>query len=234
MLLSSTWFPSNLAARAAWFLNFYTQFAIVAPSLGFKDADIEAVKNDNAVMQFLADIFNQIKAYEEAVRQFRIIITEKDIGDPTPAFPANPAFALPVVIPTGLFERLNKLRTQITAADNYTDEIGALLGILPKAKPSLSPGDVKPSIEASGAQTGHLFTIIVKDRGDADMWDVFIQRKGESGWTSVGRFTGRSADITVTPTTPGDSERFNVRVQLRKSNANYGQVSDIVQVTVNP
>jgi hypothetical protein len=234
MLLSASWFPTNLPARAVWFLNFYTQFAIVAASLGFKDEAVTEVENDNTVMQFLADIFNQIKAYEEAVRQFRIIITEKDIGDPTPAFPANPAFALPVVIPTGLFERLNRLRTQIMAADAYTDEIGALLGILSKAKPSLAPGDVKPAIEASGAQTGHLFTIVVKDRAEADMWDVFIQRKGEPGWTSVGRFTGRSADITITPTTPGDSERFNVRVQLRKSNANYGQVSDIVQVTINP
>lgn len=234
MIPSNRWFPTSLPARAAWFLNFYTQFALVAISLGFKQTDIDAVESDNSVMQFLADIFNQLKAYEAAVGQYRKIITENDIGDATPAFPANPNFALPVVVPTGIFERLDKLRTKIMAADDYTDEIGALLGILPSAPDSISPEDVKPVIEVSGAQTGYLFTIIVKDRADADQWDVLILRKGASQWTSVGRFTGRSADITVTPTTPGDAEQIQVRVQLRKSNANYGQLSDIQYVTINP
>ena len=63
--------------------------------------------------------------------QYRKIITEGDIGDPTPEFPANPAFALPVVQPTGIFERLNNLVERIRVAPNYTAETGALLGIIP-------------------------------------------------------------------------------------------------------
>lgn len=234
MIPSSTWFPTNLAARAAWFLNFYTQFAIVAASLGFKQPDIDAVESDNTVMQFLADIFNQIKAYEEAVRQYRKIITEGDIGDPTPGFPANPAFALPVVIPTGLFERLNKLRTQIMAASNYTNEVGALLGILPSQPDSISPANAKPSIQVFAAQTGYVASVVVADRAESDMWDVFVLRKGETTWTSVGRFNGKSADVTITPTTPGNPEQIQIRVQLRKNNQNYGQPSDVVITTVNP
>lgn len=233
MLLSSTWFPTNLPARAVWFANFNTNFAAVAASLGLTSF-VAQVGKDNAVMQFAADSFAQLKAYESAMGQYRRIITEGDIGDPEPAIPANPAFAFPDSVPTGIFERVGKLRDKIMSADAYTDEIGALLGILSSAPASIAPGDVKPSIEASGAQTGYLFSIVVKDRAEADMWDVFIQRKGESGWTSVGRFTGRSTDVTITPATPGDSEQFNVRVQLRKGNTNYGQVSDIVQVTINP
>jgi hypothetical protein len=38
----------------------------------------------------------------------------------------------------------------------------------------------------------------------------------------------------VTPTTPGESEQIQVRVQLKKNNQNYGQPSDMVYVTVNP
>jgi hypothetical protein len=46
--------------------------------------------------------------------------------------------------------------------------------------------------------------------------------------------SGKSADISITPTTPGDAEQIQVRVQLRKSNADYGQPSDPAYVTVNP
>jgi len=40
--------------------------------------------------------------------------------------------------------------------------------------------------------------------------------------------------VSITPATPGDTEQMQVRVQLRKSNQNYGQPSDVVYVTVNP
>jgi hypothetical protein len=234
MIPSFRWFPTSLAARAAWYLNFYTQFAIVGPSLGFTAAEITGVSDDNLVMQFLADIFNQIKAYESAMTQYRKIITEGDIGDPTPGFPGDPTFALPKEIATGLFERLNDLRDRIMVAPAYTDETGALLGILPGTPDPISPADVKPSIQVFAAATGYMFSVVVADRADSNMWEVFIMRKGAANWTSAGSYTGKSADVTVLPTTPGDAEQMQVRVQLKKNNANYGQPSDVVYVTVNP
>lgn len=234
MTPSNRWFPTSLAARAAWFLNFYTQFAIVAASLGFKPADVDAVEDDNTLMQYLADIFNQIKAYDSAMTQYRKLVTEGDIGDPTPAFPANPNFALAKEIATGLFERLNDLRDRIMVAPNYTNETGALLGILPSAPDSISPGDVKPSIQVFAAATGYTFSVVVADRAESNMWEVFILRKGAANWTSAGSYTGKSGDVTVSPTTPGAAEQMQVRVQLKKNNANYGQPSDVVYVTVNP
>lgn len=234
MIPSQKWFPGSLAARALWFLNFYTQFAIVGPSLGFTAAEIASVEDDNALMQFLADIFNQAKAYDSALTQYRRLVTEGDIGDVTPAFPANPTFVLGKTIATGLFERLDKLRTRIFAAPNYTAETGALLGILPSQPDSIAPADAKPSIQVFAAQTGYTFSVVAADRAESDMWDVFVLRKGAANWTSAGRFTGKSTDISVTPTNPGDAEQMQVRVQLRKSNQNYGQPSDVVYVTVNP
>ena len=234
MIPSSRWFPTNLPARASWFQNFATQFAVVAVSLGFTAADITSVQNDNQVMQFIADINNQLDAFKEAVRQYRVIITEEAVGKTTPQFPVNPVFDLPVIVPTGIFERLNKLRDRIMSAPDYTDEIGALLGILPGSPGSISPSDAKPSVKAFGAQTGYLFSVVVADRAESDMWDVFVLRKGAANWTSAGRFTGKAADITVQPTTAGEPEQMQVRIQLRKNNQNYGQPSDVVYVTVNP
>ena len=46
--------------------------------------------------------------------------------------------------------------------------------------------------------------------------------------------TGKAADITVTPTVPGDPEQVRVRVQLRKDNTDLGQPSDPVYLTANP
>ena len=144
MIPSPRWFPTSLQDRAAWYQNFQTQFAAVAVSFGFTAGDISIVDKDNQIMQFLADTIVQLEAYKKAVGQFREIITEGDIGDPTPAFPANPAFALPVEQPTGIFERLVDLVERIKAAPAYTNETGALLGIIASAPDSISPEDVKP------------------------------------------------------------------------------------------
>jgi len=160
MIPSQTWFPTNLAARAAWYENFATQFALIAVSLGFTTNDINSIANDNAVFQFLANAAVQLEAYITAIGKYRKIITEGDIGEPNPQFPANPSFTLPAIVYTGMFERLNKLRTRIMAAENYTDETGALLGILPKAPDSLVESEAKPQIETFAAQSGYHFSVV--------------------------------------------------------------------------
>lgn len=234
MIPSAKWFPSGLQNRAAWYANFNTQFAIVANSLGFTNADITAVSNDNTMMQFLADYDTQETAFGKAVTQFRRIITEGDNGDPTPVFPDVPTLGNPGNSATGMFERLVDLVERIRVSPAYTDEIGAILGILPTQSESIVPETVKPTIHVSAAQTGYLFSVTVTGRADSDMWEVLILRKGGSGWVSVKTAVGKSVDVVIQPSVAGEAEQMQVRVQLKKNNANYGQPSDIVYVTVNP
>ena len=234
MIPSNRWFPSGLPARAAWYENFADQFAVVGTSLGFTANEISSVTNDNDVFQFLADAAVTIKAYEKAIQQYREIITEQDIGDPSPQFPANPALVLPASVDTGMFERLIKLVERIRAAPNYTNETGALLGILPTQSDSLIPAEVKPAIQTFAAESGYQFSVVVAGRGESDMWDVLILKKGATTWQTVKTAVGKSVDVTITPTTAGEAEQVQVRVQLKKSNQNYGLPSDIVYVTVNP
>lgn len=232
MIPSHTWFPQSLQARAAWFLNFNTQFAMVAASLGLT-SEVSQVTKDNDVMQFSAESDVQVDAFDDAMRQFRRIITTGDIGDPEPSILASPSFTTPDPVPTGIFERLSKLRDRIMAAVNYTGGTGALLGILPSAPPSISPGDVKPTITVAEAQTGYLFSVTVANRAESDMWEVWILKKAGT-WTNPKTASGKSVDVTIMATTPGDAEQIQVRVQLRKNNQNYGQPSDVVYATVNP
>lgn len=231
---SNRWFPSNLPARAVWYQNFSEKFSDVATSLGFSAADVGGVEQDNQLMQFLAQTIAQLDTYEDAVKKFLAIITEDEIGKPIPMFPANPNFVLPVEQPTGVFERLVKLVDRIKVAPNYTDEIGALLGILPTTSGSVSPDAVKPTIRAFAATNGYEFSIVVSDREKATQWNVEILREGQTKWQTVKTATGKSVDVEAQPTIEGKPERIQVRVQLIKNNEDYGQPSDPTFVTLNP
>ena len=129
MIPSRKWFPSALQERSAWFDNFETQFRIVGPLLGFTATDVKNVTSDSNLMQMVTEIAVQLNAYTEAVRQFRIIVTEGNIGDPTPTFPSFPGYGTPGGVPTGVFERLDNLVKRIRVAPGYIDETGAILGI---------------------------------------------------------------------------------------------------------
>ena len=61
-----------------------------------------------------------------------------------------------------------------------------------------------------------------------------IRNTGTADWNNAGTFTGKSADLNVTPGEAAVPIQIDVRVQLRKKNANYGQLSQTATVTVNP
>ena len=62
---------------------------------------------------------------------------------------------------------------------------------------------------------------------------VSVAVVGTSDWHIVATATGKTANITYAGGT-GQPAQLQVRVQLRKNNADYGQMSDIALVTVNP
>ena len=233
MIPSNKWFPGNVAARTAWFENFTNEFSALGAGLGFSPAEVAAVEDDNKIMQFLGATTVWIKAYDDAVRQYRIIITENEIGDPTPQFPANPALALPVVVPTGIFERLNDLVERIRVAPTYTKEIGAMLGIIPAQPTPPDPNSIKPTITASPSFAGYKFDVNVT-RMKMNGFKIQIRRMDSEVWTDAGFGTSSPLEITVAPTAPGQPERLQVRVILLKKNEPVGQPSDPVYVTVNP
>jgi len=79
-----------------------------------------------------------------------------------------------------------------------------------------------------------MFACVVGNRVDSDSWIVSILRTGGSSWQNVGTFTGKSADVVISLTNPGQPEQIQVRIQLRKSNGDYGNVSAAFTITVNP
>jgi hypothetical protein len=236
MIPSKNWFPGSMQERAAWFQNFATQFAAIAAALGFLPADVATVQDDNSVIQFLADAQMQFEAWADAFRQYRILITEGAIGVPTPDFPDNLAFALPNVVATGIYQRLIELVDRIRAATAYTDEIGALLGIIPSTSgpgSNIPTTELKPVIKVSQSLGDYKFDVNVTRLGQ-EAFKIQIQRSGESTWTDAAFATKNPCHVTATPTTPGQPERILVRAILLADNEPVGEPSDPTYVTLNP
>lgn len=234
MIPSKRYFPGSLQERAAWYDNFTTQFALIATALGFSAADVTAVTNDRAAIRFLANTVIALDAYRDAFRQYRIIMTEGDIGAVAPMFPANPAFVPPATaVPAGIFERLDNLVRRIRVAPAYTDEIGAQLGILPSTPNSINRGDLKPIIKVGESFGGYEFSVNVTRLGQPG-FKIEMQRFGGDKWETVAFATNNPVEVAIAPTTAGQPERILVRAILVQKNEPVGQPSDPTFVTVNP
>ena len=233
MVPSLKWFPQSLQERAAWMQNFFTNLGPIAASLGITPAEVTALGTDNDDFQSLAQTTIALETFRAAVREYRLSLTEAPVGSPQPVFPFSNFDGPQNNRPAGMFQRIIELVDRIRAAPAYTDEIGASLGIIPAQSNGISPNDAKPTIQAFAAQMGYMFSLVVSNRADGDAWTVMILPKGGE-WTNGGTFTGKSADVTFAPATPGNPVAISVRVQLKRKNENYGQMSDIVALTINP
>jgi len=217
----------------AMYLLQKANLATYKTEVGASDADIDAVTEGAGNLQYLQNYFELIDTNKKAVAKIKQQVYNGDPDEPVSAFPAFPAAAPPDPLVAGLKELAQKRNRRFKAADGYTKEIGIALGIDGDA-PSIPPGSVKPTAECFAAQIGYVFSVVVGNRGDADSADVLIRRAGSETVSVAKTFTGKSVDVTITPTTPGQPEKLQVTIQLKKKNENYGQVSDAVSVTVNP
>lgn len=204
-------------------------------ALGLNNQFVLDVTNDLADLEYLKDYSEIIDQDKKAVFQIKAAVYNGDSNVPASPFPVFPVAAPPQSPPqTGILERTQQRNRQIKAAPGYTEEIGVALGIAGGGITAQSPSSVTPTIEVFAGASGAMFSCVVGNRVDSDSWIVQILRTGGSSWQNTGTFTGKSADVNISLTNPGQPEQIQVRIQLRKSNADYGNVSAALTVTVNP
>jgi hypothetical protein len=228
---SNSWFPQSLQERAAWYDNFNTQMQAIGTTLGLTAGDLSDVQKDNDVMQFLANTAVEADAFIDAIRQYRKIITEGEIGDPNPPFPANPAFALPASVDTGMFERLVDWVDRIRAAPAYTGEQGALAQIIPQQDEEIEETELKPALKASslpGNQVEVGFT-----RGKTQGIEIEIRVDNDAAWQNVGRYFSSPAALDIADGT-GLPRGVQIRARYVKNNQAVGLNSDTVNVVTTP
>ena len=228
---SRTWFPQSLQDRAAWYSNFSAQIVPLGPSLGLVAADLSKIGDDNNVIQFLADIDLQLEAFADGVREYRKVVTEGAVGSPAPAFPANPAFTLPVAVPTGIFERLVGFVDRIRVAPAYTDEIGAVLQIIPAKGDSLVVDELKPELKASAMPGSIVQVDFVRGKTDGVQIETLID--GAGGWANAGKYFKSPAQLNI-PNGTGNPHAVQIRARFVIGNDAVGLNSDIIQVVTTP
>ena len=203
--------------------------------VGATGADIDDVNNALVNLTYLRDYADLIDANKKTVIQMKQAAFNGVIGGDMPPFPTFPAGSEPKPpLLSGYLDLANARNKRFKLGPGYNKEIGIALGIDADAPNGLVEATVKPTIEVTPAQTGYMFSIVISNRGASDMSEVLILRKDAVKWTFLANVTGKSADVTVVPTTDGDPEQFQVRVQGKKRNADYGLLSDPTYVTINP
>lgn len=173
-----------------------------------------------------------VGAGKKAVREFRISLTEGAIGDPAPAFPANPGYVPPAAAVAGLYQRLDELVKRIRVAPNYTPEIGALLGIVPQNPSRPAPAAMQPTLKVE-TLPGSVVNVSFK-RGFTDGIAVEIKVDNATTWSEAGRFFSSPAGVVV-PENPQNLPRaVQVRARYIEKNSPVGLYSDIVTTATQP
>lgn len=228
------WLPRTLETLAPWFANFTLKFDEFAVGLGFTAADVTKVQNDNLMIQWLSDAQRAAKANLDSFRKFRDESLYGEKGDPIPVEPPTSLPAQPAILTTNIMERLTLLVERIYLSDNYTEATGEALGIVASSADNLTPDNVKPAIQLFPTQNSYEAIVTVSARGNSDIFNVQVRNMTSDVWTIVKSGTGKTLTFQLKPTTPGQSEKFLVRVQLLRRNEPYGQPSDPAYVTVTP
>jgi hypothetical protein len=199
-------------------------------------ADITWVSETLNNMVFVRTYCETYDANKKAAFEIKGSFFNGPEGGPVSDFATTAAAVIPnPPLVGGVLFTLRDMAARFKLGPGYTDEIGIALGIEGPEGEAPDPGSVLPVIDVFGAQSGFVFSIVVTNRGQSDMWQALVAPVGTTNWTIAGTGTGKSADITYAPGGATDEPvQLQVRVQLRKSNANYGQPSAIVLVTVNP
>ena len=204
--------------------------------VGGTAADVTRVGEQLAILESLVehcDLYDANKKVANAVkdRAWRGPVT----GDPL-EIPTTAAYVPPFPLVEDIVGQLNSANRRFREGPGYTnDEVGVALGFFTATpEPPTNPTSVTPTLDAFAAASGGVVSCVVGNRVESDGWQAFIMRSGSTEWEMVGTYTGKSADVLISLTNPGQPEIIQIRIQLRKGNQNYGNVSAALTVTLNP
>jgi hypothetical protein len=227
------WMPATLPGKRAMFENIFGKIAAYAAALGLLPADVTAIQKMCSSFISAYDYTTESRATAQGLTEWLDDAMYGDKGKELPSPPAFGTFTNDPAYVTGIIAVMRGWRERWVASTGYTEAIGEDLMVVATKSGSISPDLITPTLQAHAAQSGYLVALVVADRADSDQWTVEVRQNG-GAWKNAGTFTGKSADITITPTNPGQPEQVEIRVQLRRKNANYGNLSQIATVTVNP
>lgn len=219
-----------------WLRNFSASFATHAASLGFTEADVNSVRADAAMLNYLiGDLVPTYKSALQARTAYKSLIMSGPVGSPGGGLPPAPVVeAPPTAVPPGVVPRLRQLVQRIQLAPGYTEEVGIALGIdEPEGRgPSAPDAPPKPSLKARSAGPGSVQLDFSKETFDG----VFVEslRDGDDGWQPLGLDHYSPFIDERPPKAAGKPETRQYRVRYMLRDQPTGDWSDIVTTTFVP
>jgi hypothetical protein len=228
--------PRTDSELALWLTNFSTSFATYAVALGFTEADVNAVKADAAMLNYLVgDLVPTFKSALQSRTSFKAQVVSGPAGTVAVALPPPPTTGVaPAPVPTGILARLRNLVQRIQLAPGYTEQIGLDLGINNQegGGPSAPDSPPKPDLKARSNGPGSVQVDFSKEKFDGVL--VESLREGDDGWQSLGLDSYSPYIDSRPPKVAGKPETRQYRVRYMLRDQPTGEWSDIVTTTFIP
>lgn len=229
-------FPRGDADLMVWLNNFADKINKYTATLGLTPADVTAVQDDAAMLDYL--VGNFLPAYKSGMLSctaYKNLILDGPLGTPGGDLPTPPdAGTPPKMIQPGVIPRLRKLLQRIQGSTGYTEAIGEDLGITgtTDGAAALDPATAKPTARAVALPKSEVRIEFDKRRFDGVV--IEARHPGEKDWSRLGTDNYSPYLDTRTPTTPGQPEIREYRLRYILRDEEVGEWSDIISATTTP
>ncbi|MBV9928097.1 MAG: hypothetical protein JOZ96_23970 [Acidobacteria bacterium] len=228
--------PRTDTELALWLNNFSTSFTAYADALGFTEADVNSVKADAAMLNYIVgDLLPTYKSALQSRTSFKNLVMSGPTGTASVALPMPPTTgAAPAVVPAGIVPRLRNLIQRIQLSPGYTEQIGLDLGISERdgVGPSVADAAPKPSVRARSTGPGTVQVDFSKEKYDGVV--IESQRDGDDEWQSLGLDSYSPYIDDRPPKVEGKPETRQYRARYMLRDQPTGEWSDIVTTTFVP
>lgn len=227
--------PRTDTELALWLNNFSTSFATHATALGFNESEVNSVKADAAMLNFLlGELLPTYKSALQARTSYKNLIMTGPIGSTGGTLPPPPATGqAPAVVQPGILPRLRNLVQRIQLAPGYTEAVGRDLGISgSEGGPSAPDIAARPTLKARSNGPGTVQVDFTKEKFDGVV--IESRRAGEDGWQSLGLDSYSPYIDDRPPLETGKPEVREYRARYILRDQATGEWSDIVTTTFVP
>jgi hypothetical protein len=242
MSKSSHYMPKGDKDRERWLTNFAAEFALIALTLGFTQAEIDEVKNFAAAYIYVLITEELVLSEYHRQTHYKELLADGAIGTHLAPYPVLPALpAAPAAVTAGIFKSLAKIVQRVKNHPDYDLSIGETLRITAPEN-VVNYDEVKPKIKKQLAQEDQISIDWVK--GDMDGVIVFsgtlkiippadatppADAEPEMDWEELTKIT-HSPFIDTRLNAAKKPETRYYRMRYFKNDVVVGKTSDVIQI----
>jgi len=229
-MVKKHYLPRAFEKRVRWLNNFAQGFGSIGPELGFTPEEIEAVKNDAAMLNWTAKVQVIISGTHKSFTAFKDILNEgvaRELQLSVPVLPELPP--PPDAVAPGIFSRIGKLVQRIKSNRDYTIAIGMRLGVI-GAEQKIDFSKVSPKI-VTKVTGGKL--IVVWNKSVFNAIELSINRNDGKGFGKGRSYNHSPVKLEIILPLGQRSALWQIVGNYRIKDEIVGQPSPIVEVAVS-